>query len=46
MARKKRKSGKKATIRYCKKYNTSGGKRKCRIYGRREMTAKQRKYFS
>lgn len=47
MARAKRsKSGKKKdTIRYCKEYRKSGGKRKCKVFGRRKMTAKQKKYF-
>ena len=45
MARKKRKSGKKDTIRFCKKYRKSGGKRKCSVFGRRKMTAKQKKFF-
>ena len=46
MARAKRsKSGKKDTIRYCKEYRKSGGKRKCKVFGRRKMTAKQKKYF-
>jgi hypothetical protein len=41
------KRGSKDTIRYCKKYGKkSGGKRKCRLFGRRKMTAKQKKYFS
>ena len=44
---KRGKSGKpkKDTIRYCKEYRKSGGKRKCKVFGRRKMTAKQKKYF-
>jgi len=36
---------KKATMKYCVSYGKSGGKRKCKKFGRRKMTAKQRKYF-
>jgi len=38
---------KKDTIRFCRTYHPKRGnaKRKCKTFGRRKMTAKQKKFF-
>ncbi len=46
MAAKRGRKKKKATMKYCVSYGKkSGGKRKCTKFGRRRMSAAQKKYF-